>query len=166
MNDIKRHTLIRNWLYLNAILVFCMAIIGAITRLTESGLSIVEWQPISGAIPPLNAIEWNRVFELYQQTPEYKKINSGMSLEEFKTIFFWEWFHRLWGRIIGLIYALPLAYFWIKNYIPKGYKLPLFGLLVLGGLQAVIGYIMVLSGFVDRPDVSHYRLALHLSLAW
>lgn len=167
MIDTNSHRIIiRNWLYFNAFMVFCMAIIGAITRLTESGLSIVEWQPISGALPPLNAAEWDRVFALYRETPEYQKINAGMSLDDFKNIFFWEWFHRLWGRLIGLAYAAPLVFFWVKKWIPQGYKLPLLGLLILGGLQAVVGYVMVLSGLVDRPSVSHYRLAMHLSLAW
>ena len=166
MQQSNHNKTIRNWLFFNAFMVFCMAVIGAVTRLTESGLSIVEWQPITGAVPPLNEAEWNRVFALYQQTPEYQKINMGMSLPEFKNIFFWEWLHRLWGRLIGLVYALPLFYFWVRNRIPKGYKAPLLGLLFLGGLQGVVGYIMVLSGLVDRPSVSHYRLALHLSLAW
>lgn len=157
---------IRNWLYFNAFMVFCMAIIGAVTRLTESGLSIVEWQPITGAIPPLNPEEWNRVFSLYQQTPEYQKINMGMSLDDFKTIFFWEWFHRLWGRLIGLVYAVPLIIFWVKGMIPQGYKKPLIGLLILGALQGIMGYIMVLSGLSDRPSVSHFRLAAHLSFAF
>lgn len=158
--------MIRNWLYINAFMVFCMAVIGAVTRLTESGLSIVEWKPITGIVPPLNADEWNRVFALYRETPEYQKINAGMSLGEFKNIFFWEWFHRLWGRLIGLVYAVPLVFFWIKNWIPNGYKARLFGLLILGAMQGVMGYIMVLSGLVDQPSVSHYRLAAHLSLAF
>lgn len=166
MSKHKSIIYIRNWLYTSAFMVFAMAIIGAITRLTESGLSIVEWQPISGAIPPLTDMEWARVFDLYKQTPEYQKINSGMSLDEFKNIFFWEWFHRLWGRLIGLVYAIPLIFFWLKNMIPTGYKKPLIALLILGGMQGVMGYVMVLSGFVDRPSVSHYRLASHLSLAF
>jgi cytochrome c oxidase assembly protein subunit 15 len=103
---------------------------------------------------------------LYRASPEYQKKNYGMSLSEFKNIFFWEWFHRLWGRLIGLVYALPLFFFWIKGWIPQGYKKPLLALLFLGGLQGVIGYIMVLSGLAERPSVSHYKLALHLSLAW
>lgn len=157
---------VRTWLGVSAFMVFAMAVIGAITRLTESGLSMVEWRPLIGAIPPLSADEWNRVFALYQQTPEYQKINSGMSVDEFKGIFFWEWFHRLWGRLIGLVYGVPLLIFWIRGMIPSNMKAPLFGLLVLGGLQGVVGYIMVLSGFIDNPSVSHYRLALHLMLAW
>jgi len=166
MNDNARPLIIRNWLYFNALMVFCMAIIGAVTRLTESGLSMVEWRPLVGTIPPLNVAEWDRVFNLYRETPEYQQINTGMSLAEFQYIFFWEWFHRLWGRLIGLTYALPLLYFWARGWIPKGYKKTLFGLLIFGGCQAVMGYVMVLSGLVDEPAVSHYRLAAHLSLAF
>jgi len=114
----QTHKFIINWLYLSAFMVFAMAVIGAITRLTESGLSMVEWRPLIGMLPPLNTEEWERVFMLYQQSPEYQKINTGMSLEEFKNIFFWEWFHRVWGRMIGLVYALPLIYFWVKKKIP------------------------------------------------
>lgn len=157
---------IRLWLMATAFMVFAMAVIGAITRLTESGLSMVEWRPLIGAVPPLNEAEWNRVFALYRETPEYRLINTGMSLEEFKTIFFWEWLHRLWGRLIGLVYAVPLVFFWIKGMIPPGYKKPFAGLLILGGLQGAMGWFMVMSGLVDRPSVSHYRLAAHLSLAF
>ena len=157
---------ISNWLFFTAFMVFAMAVIGAVTRLTESGLSMVEWRPLIGALPPLSEAEWNRVFALYQQTPEYQKINVGMELEEFKNIFFWEWFHRLWGRMIGLVYALPLAYFWISKKIPDGFKGKLIIGLVLGGLQGVMGWYMVKSGLVDRPSVSHFRLAAHLSLAY
>lgn len=155
-----------NWLYFTAFMVFSMAIIGAITRLTESGLSMVEWKPFIGAVPPLNEAEWMRVFGLYQQTPEYININAGMSLDEFKNIFFWEWFHRLWGRLIGVIYALPLLYFWVRGRIPEGYKFKLLIGLILGGAQGVMGWYMVKSGLVDRPSVSHFRLAAHLSLAF
>ncbi len=147
-------------------MVFAMAVIGAITRLTESGLSMVEWRPLIGALPPLNEAEWLRVFTLYQQSPEYQKTNIGMELSEFKNIFFWEWFHRLWGRLIGLAYALPLPYFWVRQQIPEGYKLKFFIGLVLGGLQGVMGWYMVKSGLVDRPSVSHFRLAAHLGLAF
>ncbi len=162
----KQHpTIVINWLFLSAFMVFAMAIIGAITRLTESGLSMVEWRPLIGMLPPLNAEEWTRVFTLYQQSPEYQKINAGMSLEEFKNIFFWEWFHRVWGRMIGLVYALPLIYFWIAKKIPDGYKLKLFIGLLLGASQGLMGWYMVQSGLVDRPSVSHFRLSAHLSLA-
>ena len=154
------------WLFTTAAFVFAMIVIGAITRLTESGLSMVEWRPLIGAIPPLNEAEWNRVFEIYKQTPEYQQKNFWMGLEDFKHIFFWEWFHRFWGRIIGLVYALPFIFFLIKGLIPQGYKLKLFGLLLLGGAQAVMGWYMVESGLVDNPAVSHYRLAAHLSLAF
>lgn len=157
---------IRLWLFVTAFMVFAMAVIGAVTRLTESGLSMVEWKPLMGAIPPLSEAEWNRVFNLYRQSPEYQHINRGMSLDEFKYIFFWEWFHRLWGRLIGLVYAVPLLIFWVKNKIPQGYKSKFLFLLVLGGMQGVMGWFMVMSGLVDRPSVSHYRLAAHLGLAF
>ncbi|MEM8834070.1 MAG: COX15/CtaA family protein [Pseudomonadota bacterium] len=155
-----------NWLFFVASMVLAMAVIGAITRLTESGLSMVEWRPLIGTLPPLSAEEWQRVFDLYRETPEYQKKNFGLTLDEFKQIFFWEWFHRLWGRLIGLAYALPLLYFWITKKIPDGYKSKLLLGLFLGGAQAVMGWYMVESGLVDRPDVSHYRLAAHLSLAF
>lgn len=157
---------IKYWLCASAFMVFAMAVIGAITRLTESGLSMVEWRPLVGAVPPLNDTEWNRVFDLYKQTPEYIKTNAGMALDEFKNIFFWEWFHRLWGRLIGLVYAVPLLVFWVRGMVPKSLKLSLLGLLIMGGMQGVIGYIMVLSGFIDNPSVSHYRLSLHLVIAF
>jgi cytochrome c oxidase assembly protein subunit 15 len=153
------------WLFFCAFMVFAMMVIGAITRLTESGLSMVEWRPLIGALPPLNEAEWNRVFELYQQTPEYQKKNAWMGIADFKNIFFWEWFHRLWGRLIGVAFALPLIWFWLRRNIPAGYGLKLFGLLILGGMQGVMGWYMVKSGLVDMPAVSHYRLAAHLSLA-
>lgn len=155
-----------NWLFICAFMVFAMAVIGAITRLTESGLSIVEWKPITGTLPPLSHAEWQRVFDLYQQSPEYKAKNLGMSLDEFKNIFFWEWLHRLWGRLIGVVYALPLIYFWVRKQIPQGYKPLLLVGLVLGGLQGLMGWYMVKSGLVDRPSVSHFRLAAHLGLAF
>ena len=162
----KNHKQIAIWLFVNTGMVFAMVVIGAITRLTESGLSMVEWRPLIGAMPPLSEAEWIRVFDLYKATPEFQKINFWMGMEDFKTIFFWEWFHRLWGRLIGLVYALPLAYFWVRSMIPKGYHLPLFGLLILGGMQGFMGWYMVQSGLVDMPAVSHFRLAAHLSLAF
>lgn len=163
-SEYKGHVVI--WLLTTCFMVAAMAVIGAITRLTESGLSMVEWRPFIGSLPPISQAEWERVFALYQQTPEYIQINAGMSLDEFKNIFFWEWFHRLWGRLIGIIYALPLVFFWIKSMIPQGFKLKLLFGLFLGAGQAVMGWYMVESGFIDRPDVSHYRLAAHLSLAF
>lgn len=157
---------IRRWIGFSAFMVFAMAVIGAITRLTESGLSMVEWRPLMGALPPLSEGEWNRVFALYQQSPQYQKINMGMELTEFKNIFFWEWLHRLWGRVIGIVYAVPMAFFWVKGMIPKGYKKHLIALLFLGGMQGVVGWIMVQSGLIDNPAVSHYRLAAHLMMAY
>ena len=136
------HKLIANWLFFTAFMVFTMAIIGAITRLTESGLSMVEWRPLIGSLPPLSEGEWNRVFELYRETPEYKNKNFGMELAEFKNIFFWEWLHRLWGRMIGLVYALPLIYFWTTRQIPNGYKLRLF----IGLILPAAGYRALWAG--------------------
>ena len=154
------------WLFFCAFMVFAMMLIGAITRLTESGLSMVEWRPLIGSLPPLSEAEWQRVFALYQESPEYQQKNFWMGIDDFKTIFFWEWFHRLWGRLIGIAFALPLIFFWVKKMVPSGYHLKLFGLLILGGLQGLMGWYMVQSGLVDLPAVSHYRLASHLSLAF
>ena len=158
---------IARWLLAVAGLVFVMVVVGGITRLTESGLSITEWQPVSGAIPPLNADDWNHAFDLYKATPEFREINgpAGMGLTEFKQIYFWEWLHRLLGRLIGLAFALPLAWFAIRRAIPKGYGWKLVGLLLLGGAQGVLGWYMVKSGLADRTDVSHFRLSAHLLLA-
>lgn len=154
------------WLLIVAASVFLMALIGAITRLTESGLSIVEWAPVRGALPPLNDADWQREFALYQTSPQYQKINAGMSLADFKSIYFWEWIHRLWGRLIGIIYALPLAIFWMKGKLPASQKPMLLFILLLGGLQGGMGWYMVQSGLIDMPAVSHYRLAAHLGLAF
>lgn len=153
------------WLFVTAGAVFTMMIIGAITRLTESGLSMVEWKPLIGAIPPLNQAQWQHVFDLYKQTPEFQQKNFWMELPDFKEIFFWEWLHRLWGRLIGMIYALPLLYFWLRGMIPRGYGVPLLCILFLGGLQGALGWYMVKSGLIAIPAVSHYRLAAHLGLA-
>ena len=155
------------WLLAVAGLVFLMVVVGGITRLTESGLSITEWKPVSGAIPPLSAADWNHAFDLYKATPEFREINgpAGMGLAEFKQIYFWEWLHRLLGRLIGLAFALPLAWFAIRRAIPKGYGAKLVGLLVLGGTQGALGWYMVMSGLAGRTDVSHFRLSAHLLLA-
>ncbi len=154
------------WLFACCGLVYIMIIVGAITRLTDSGLSMVEWRPLMGTLPPLSEEEWSRVFNLYKQSPEYQKQNFWMNIHDFKNIFFWEWFHRFLGRMIGLAYALPLLFFWVKKMIPPGYKLKLLAGLLLGGLQGLMGWYMVKSGLTDMPDVSHYRLAAHLSLAF
>jgi cytochrome c oxidase assembly protein subunit 15 len=153
------------WLLVSAAMVLAIAVIGAITRLTESGLSMVEWRPLIGALPPLSDADWTRLFDEYRATPEFQNKNSWMGLEDFKGIFWWEYIHRLWGRLIGLVYALPLAWFWLRGRLASWLKPWLLGLLVLGGLQGLIGWWMVRSGLVDDPNVSHVRLALHLGLA-
>ena len=146
-------------------LVGVMIVIGGVTRLTGSGLSMVEWRPLIGILPPLTEAEWLRVFALYQGSPEYQQINIDMDLAGFKLIFFWEYVHRVWGRLLGLAFGLPLLFFWLMRRIPHGYGLPLLCLLALGGFQGVIGWWMVTSGLVDNPTVSQYRLATHLSVA-
>ena len=162
----NEHSAVVTWLYSCCALVFMMVIVGAITRLTDSGLSMVEWRPLLGFLPPMNDSEWNRVYELYQASPEFEKKHFWMNLHDFKQIFFWEWFHRFLGRLIGLVFALPLLWFAITRKIPKGYGLKFLGLLILGGAQGLMGWYMVKSGLYDEPYVSHYRLAAHLSLAF
>ena len=156
---------ISSWLFAVAALVLLMIIVGGITRLTESGLSMVRWEPVSGAIPPLNAEQWQAEFDAYRESPQYQQVNRGMSLNEFKNIYFWEYVHRLLGRIIGLAFALPLLWFAFKRAIPRGHGWRLTALLFLGGLQGAIGWWMVASGLIDRPEVSHIRLAVHLLAA-
>jgi heme a synthase len=154
-----------NWLFLVTFMVFLMVVIGGITRLTESGLSITRWEPVSGIIPPLSETAWQAEFDAYKATPEYQQINRGMSIAAFKAIYFWEYLHRALGRLIGLVVAIPLAWFALTRAIPRGYGPPLTALLALGGLQGFIGWWMVKSGLVDRTDVSHFRLATHLGTA-
>ncbi|MGE0153938.1 MAG: COX15/CtaA family protein [Reyranellaceae bacterium] len=153
------------WLLVVAAMIFAMTIIGALTRLTESGLSIVEWKPITGILPPLGAEAWQEEFAKYRQSPEYRLVNRGMSLEQFQGIFWLEYIHRLWGRLIGIAFAVPMFWFLIKRRVPPGVAPHLWLLLALGGAQGLIGWLMVQSGLVDRPSVSPYRLALHLGLA-
>ena len=153
------------WLFGMVGLVAIMVVIGGVTRLTGSGLSMVEWRPIIGILPPLTEVEWMRVFKLYQASPEFQQVNIDMNLAEFKVIFFWEYVHRVWGRLLGLAFGLPLLFFWLAGRIPQGYGLPLLGLFALGGVQGIIGWWMVTSGLVDNPAVSQYRLATHLSMA-
>jgi heme a synthase len=159
-------TAVRLWLWCVAFLVLCMIVVGGATRLTDSGLSITEWKPILGAIPPLSTADWLVAFEKYKLIPEYQLVNKGMALEDFKFIYWWEWGHRFLGRIIGLAFALPLAVFWLRGMIRPGSGSKYLGLLALGGLQGAIGWYMVSSGLADRVDVSQYRLALHLSVAF
>lgn len=153
------------WLLVVAGMVFAMVVLGGLTRLTESGLSMVEWRPVTGWLPPLTETGWQAEFQAYKAYPEYQKVNRGMSLEQFKEIYWLEYLHRLWGRLIGVAFALPFAVFLVRRWIDRRLGLRLAGLLVLGGLQGVLGWYMVKSGLVDRPDVSQYRLAAHLGLA-
>jgi heme a synthase len=154
------------WLLGVAGLVWIMVAIGGATRLTGSGLSIMEWAPLSGALPPLSEAEWNRLYDLYRTVPQYQLQNAGFGMEGFKEIFWLEWIHRQWGRLIGLAYAAGLVWFWVRGRIPAGYKPRLLGLMALGGLQGAIGWYMVASGFeAGRTEVSPYRLVIHLGLA-
>lgn len=154
------------WLWIVAALVFAMIVVGGATRLTDSGLSITEWKPILGAIPPLTHADWLEAFEKYKQIPEYHLVNKGMSLEDFEFIYWWEWSHRFLGRFIGVAFAIPLAAFWLLGRLRAGMPLKLAGVLLLGGLQGAIGWYMVSSGLAERVDVSQYRLALHLTTAF
>lgn len=156
---------LRIWLLFVIFAIFVMVIVGGLTRLTGSGLSMVDWQPILGALPPMNEAQWLDRFEAYRQFPEYLKVNKGMSLSEFKYIFYWEYGHRLLGRSIGLIYGVPLFVFWMMGLARGRLGLKLFIALILGGLQGLLGWYMVKSGLIDQPRVSHYRLAAHFSLA-
>jgi cytochrome c oxidase assembly protein subunit 15 len=153
------------WLIAGALLVASMVVIGGITRLTNSGLSMVEWKLIMGSVPPLSEKEWQATFEKYQQFPEYQKVNSNFTLNDFKAIYWWEYSHRLLGRIIGIVFIIPFIIFWIKGYFTKRRLWRLSLLFILGGFQGFLGWFMVKSGLVDNPDVSHYRLAAHLIAA-
>ena len=153
------------WLGLVAVLIVAMIIVGGATRLTDSGLSITEWQPILGAVPPLTDAAWQNAFDAYRQIPEYTHVNKGMSIEAFKAIYWWEWAHRFLGRVIGLAFFVPFVVFWIAGYIPRPLLPRLLGLFVLGGIQGAVGWYMVMSGLVDRVDVSQYRLTLHFGIA-
>jgi cytochrome c oxidase assembly protein subunit 15 len=146
-------------------MIFAMVVIGGITRLTRSGLSITEWQPVTGILPPLSEAAWTAEFEKYRQIPQYKLLNAGMSLADFKTIYLWEYVHRLWGRLIGFAYLLPFLYFLIRKRILRRLTWPLAGIFALGGAQGMLGWYMVESGLADRVEVSQYRLTAHLLLA-
>jgi cytochrome c oxidase assembly protein subunit 15 len=154
------------WLWSIAFLILCMVIVGGATRLTDSGLSITEWKPLLGAIPPLNEAHWLEAFEKYKLIPEYQVQNRGMSLDEFKFIYWWEWAHRFLGRIIGFVFIVPLLYFVAVKAIPRRLWPRLFLLFVLGGAQGALGWFMVASGLSERVDVSQYRLAAHLTFAF
>jgi heme a synthase len=153
------------WLLACCAMIFAMVVIGGITRLTWSGLSITEWQPVTGIVPPLTAADWQAEFGKYQQSSQYRLLNAGMSLGDFKTIFLWEYVHRLWGRLIGFAYLLPFLYFLVRGQIPRRLAWPLAGIFALGGCQGALGWWMVESGLADRIEVSQYRLTAHLALA-
>jgi heme a synthase len=156
---------VRVWLYVIAVMVLAMVAVGGLTRLTGSGLSITEWKPISGVLPPLSDAEWNADFASYQQIPQYTELNRGMTLEQFKFIFWWEWAHRFLGRVIGLAFAVPFLVFLVQRRFSWNLALPLAGLFVLGGLQGALGWWMVSSGLSELTSVSQYRLAAHLGAA-
>ncbi|HUG45166.1 MAG TPA: COX15/CtaA family protein [Sphingomicrobium sp.] len=156
-----------NLLFAVALLVFAMVVVGGITRLTESGLSITEWRPVTGVFPPFSQEDWSQAFDLYKQIPEYREVTgpAGMTLDQFKQIYWWEFIHRLLGRLIGVAFAIPLLWFAARREIPRGYGWKMAALLVLGGFQGVLGWWMVTSGLAQETDVSHHRLAAHLLLA-
>ncbi len=156
---------IRTWLYAIAALVFLMVVVGGATRLTDSGLSIVEWRPITGTLPPLGAADWVSEFEKYKTSSEYQLVNKGMSLNEFKRIYWWEWGHRFLGRAIAVAFLLPFLFFLLRGWVEPSLKTKLLLILALGGLQGVIGWWMVASGLVGRIDVAQERLAVHLTMA-
>ncbi|MBO0663769.1 COX15/CtaA family protein [Jiella sp. MQZ9-1] len=156
---------VRIWLYAVAAILVALVLVGGATRLTESGLSITEWKPIHGVIPPLSAAEWQEEFDLYKRIPQYREMNQGMTLSGFKAIYWWEWSHRLLARGVGFVFALPLAVFWLSGRLEPFLKPRLVGLLCLGGFQGAVGWWMVASGLVHRTEVSQYRLATHLTIA-
>ena len=158
-------TAVRFWLWSVAALIAIMVLVGGATRLTESGLSITEWKPVTGALPPLSQAEWSQAFEGYKAIPQYRELNAGMTLDQFKSIFWWEWSHRLLGRVIGMVYLLPFLWFLWRGSIAGELKRRLWGIFALGGLQGVVGWWMVASGLSKRIEVSQYRLATHLVLA-
>jgi heme a synthase len=162
----KDNKIVVYWLLAGCLLIFFMVLVGGITRLTHSGLSISNYKLISGTIPPLNELEWEKAFDLYKQYPEYQKINTHFTIEDFKSIYFWEWLHRVIGRGIGLIFVLPFLYFLFKKKLTRPTIKKSVVLLFLGAFQGFLGWYMVKSGLVDRPDVSHYRLAAHLVTAF
>ncbi|MFQ6017856.1 MAG: COX15/CtaA family protein [Kiloniellaceae bacterium] len=153
------------WLLVCCAMIFAMAVIGAITRLTESGLSIMEWAPLEGILPPLSAAEWQRIFGLYRQIPEYREVNPGMTLSAFKTIFWWEYVHRLWGRLIALVFLVPFLWFLLRGRLRRPLLPHLLAVFAFGALQGVLGWYMVTSGLAGGSDVSQYRLVAHLTAA-
>jgi len=165
-DDLRRNRILATWLLVCCALVYAMIVLGGVTRLTGSGLSMVDWRPITGVLPPMNAEQWQATFEMYQQTPEFQKVNSHMSVEDFKGIFWLEYLHRLLGRAIGIVFLVPFLVFLLTGAIGKA-EVPRYGLMfLLGGLQGLLGWYMVKSGLVDNPHVSQYRLTAHLMAAF
>ena len=166
MNNYYSYKVLKIWILLSILLIFSMIIVGGLTRLTNSGLSITEWELFAGILPPLNMNQWNKYFELYKQIPQYKIINNSITMEEFKIIFYWEYFHRLLGRFIGLFFIIPLIFFTIKRVLNKTLFINFFSIFILICVQGYIGWYMVSSGLVNNTTVSHYRLAIHLFIAF
>ena len=164
-HQVSNDRLVRGWLIAVAALIAAMVLVGGATRLTESGLSIVEWKPVTGALPPLGQEQWTETFEAYKTIPQYRQLNAGMNLDEFKTIFWWEWSHRLLGRVIGIAYFLPFLWFLWRGVLCSELRRRLWLILGLGALQGAVGWWMVASGLSQRVEVSQYRLATHLMLA-
>jgi cytochrome c oxidase assembly protein subunit 15 len=162
----RASTRIAHWLFACCAVLFVLIVVGGITRLTRSGLSIVEWRPIDGILPPLTEAQWLAEFDKYRQTPEYLQVNRGMSLDAFKGIYWWEYIHRVLGRLLGLVFLLPFVWFWLRDVIGGVLRWKLAGIFVLGGLQGAMGWYMVQSGLVDDPRVSHLRLTAHLTIAF
>lgn len=166
MDDTSAKKLISLWLISACLLVLAMVVVGGVTRLTNSGLSMVDWKPLLGIIPPLNQEQWLEVYGRYKLFPEYKLLNTQMTLDEFKFIFYWEYAHRLLGRAIGVVFAVPFLFFLSRRILSRRFILLFLGAFILGGLQGLMGWYMVKSGLIDVPHVSHYRLAAHLLLAF
>ena len=158
-------TAVAGWLGICCVLVFCMVVLGGVTRLTDSGLSMVRWEPISGMLPPLTETAWQAEFQHYREFPEYQKINAGMSLDAFQRIFYFEYAHRMLGRLIGLVFAIGFVWLWARKHLSRPLVPHLIAMFVLGGLQGLMGWYMVRSGLVEIPHVSQYRLTAHLGLA-
>ncbi|MCO6479098.1 MAG: COX15/CtaA family protein [Phaeodactylibacter sp.] len=161
----KYPSLVKAWLGIGLFMIFMQVVIGGITRLTGSGLSITKWEIVTGTLPPLNAQQWEEAFDLYKATPQYAKINQGMTMGEFKFIYFWEYIHRLWARLMGFVFIIPLAYFWARGMVDKPLLKRLGVVFLLAALVASFGWIMVASGLIERPWVNAYKLTMHLSLA-
>ncbi|PWL38282.1 heme A synthase [Flagellimonas aquimarina] len=162
----KKNKPVIYWLLIGCVLIFIMVLVGGITRLTHSGLSMSDYKLISGTLPPMNELEWQEAFDLYKQYPEYQKLNYHFTLDDFKNIYFWEWFHRVIGRFIGIVFIVPFIFFLLTKKLDRPTIKKCLILLFMGGFQGFLGWYMVKSGLVDRPDVSHYRLAAHLTTAF